>query len=77
MHRLGLDGRDVVLNCFAENGGSYRLIGVDRSGALILTLARQGEPVQLVRLETSWGLGCGGGSSYRSKSHVCCGDFAR
>jgi len=51
IHRVDLEGHDVTLLHFSQNGSSLRLIGLDRSGALILTLARQHEPVQLLRLE--------------------------
>ena len=51
IHRVDMQGNDVTL--FHQNMGenSLRLVGVDATGSLILTLARPRAAVQLVRLE--------------------------
>lgn len=53
IHRVDLNGHDVTL--FHQNigDGSLRLVGIDRTGTLIMTLARPQAPVQLVRLSTA------------------------
>ncbi len=53
IHRIDLHGRDLAL--FHQNMGenSLRLVGIDATGNLILTLARPHADVQLVRLDTT------------------------
>ena len=53
VHRVDLNGHDVVL--FHQNigDGSLRLIGIDKTGMLMMTLARSHLPVQLLRLTTN------------------------
>lgn len=53
IHRVDFEGHDVMLLRLTEDGGSLRLVGLDRSGALVMTLARPHQPVQLLRLDTS------------------------
>ena len=50
IHRVDLAGHDVTLYRQQSSVGSLRLVGLDRSGNLILTLARQGKSVALLRL---------------------------
>ena len=52
IHRVDLAGHDVTLFRQSQGDGSLRLIGLDRSGALVLTLARPHMPVSLLRLDT-------------------------
>lgn len=52
IHRVDLQGHDSVLLHLVEDANSLRMIGVDRNGALILTLARPGKPLALVRVLT-------------------------
>ncbi|MEO8970923.1 MAG: hypothetical protein ABI406_04890 [Ktedonobacteraceae bacterium] len=56
IHRVDLNGHDVTL--FHRNMGdvSLRLIGIDRTGNLIMALARTHSPVQLVRLPSTFAL---------------------
>mgnify|MGYP001159366812 CR=1 FL=1 len=53
IHRVDLRGHDVVILRQLQNGDSLRLVGVDRSGNLIMTLARPGQPVLLLRLNAN------------------------
>jgi hypothetical protein len=53
IHRVDLHGHDSVLLHLVEDDNSLRMLGVDRTGALILTLARPGKPLALVRVSTT------------------------
>lgn len=55
IHRVDLAGHDTVLFHHTQDDSSLRLIGLDRSGMLILTLARPHMPVQLLRLNGNGG----------------------
>jgi hypothetical protein len=55
IHRVDLRGHDVTLFHQPAGQGSLRLVGLDRSGALILTLARAGSPVTILRLNVDGG----------------------
>lgn len=50
IHRVDLSGHDVTLLRRMHDDSSLRLIGVDRSGGLILSLARPQQPVELLRV---------------------------
>ncbi|MGB8344599.1 MAG: hypothetical protein WCD86_06925 [Ktedonobacteraceae bacterium] len=50
IHRVYLRGHNVVVWRQPQNGASLRLVGVDRSGNLVMMLARPGQPVALLRL---------------------------
>lgn len=50
IHRVDLRGHDNVIWRQPQNGASLRLVGTDRSGNLIMTLARSGKAVELLRL---------------------------
>ncbi len=52
IHRVDLYGRDTTLLHRLQDGSSLRLIGIDSTGSLIVTEARQGHPVELLRLGT-------------------------
>ncbi|MGH2495535.1 MAG: hypothetical protein ACRDIV_12605 [Ktedonobacteraceae bacterium] len=52
IHRVDLAGHDVTLYRQLVDQNSLRLIGLDRAGNLILTLARPHTPVALLRLAT-------------------------
>ena len=52
VHRVDLNGHDVTLFHQNMGDGPLRLIGTDRNGTLIMTLARPHSPVQLLRLIT-------------------------
>lgn len=52
IHQVDLSGHDVTLLKRPQDSSSLRMVGLDQSGALILTLARPRAPVSLVRLET-------------------------
>jgi hypothetical protein len=52
IHQVDLGGHDVTLLSRPQDTSSLRLVGLDQSRALILTLARPHAPVSLVRLET-------------------------
>jgi hypothetical protein len=53
IHRIDLQGHDSILLHQVAGDNSLRMIGIDRAGALILTLARPGKPLALVRLPTN------------------------
>src|ERR1019366_5604122 len=53
IHRIDLQRHDSVLLHLVAGENSLRMIGVDRAGALILTLARPGKPLALVRVPTN------------------------
>ncbi|HEV2582730.1 MAG TPA: hypothetical protein VGT44_17865 [Ktedonobacteraceae bacterium] len=50
IHRVDLSGHDTMLYRQSLAQGSMRLVGLDRSGALIITLARPNMPVTIERL---------------------------
>ena len=50
IHRIDLQGHDVVLLRHTLDDSSMRLIGLDKTGALIATLARPQQPVNLIRV---------------------------
>src|ERR1700694_3031778 len=50
IHRVDLAGHDVTLFRQSQGDGSLRLVGLDRSGTLILALGRPHMPVSLLRL---------------------------
>ena len=52
IHRVDLAGHDVTLYHQPTGQDSLRLVGLDRTGNLILTLARPHMPVELLRLTT-------------------------
>lgn len=52
IHRVDLYGHDTTLLHRLQDGSSLRLIGIDSTGSLIVTEARQGQPVELWRLGT-------------------------
>lgn len=52
IHRVDLSGHDRVLWHHQSDGSSLRLVGVDATGALILTQARQQQAVALLRIAT-------------------------
>jgi hypothetical protein len=52
IHRVDLAGHDVTLYHRPSDADSLRLIGLDRSGRLILALARPRMPVELLRLDS-------------------------
>jgi hypothetical protein len=56
IHRVDLQGHDVTLLSQSEDGSSFRLLGLDRSGALLLTVAQPGKPVEIVRLNANAGM---------------------
>jgi hypothetical protein len=51
IHRVDLTGHDTLLLRQPLKQGSIRLVGQDRGGALILTLARPHLPIAILRLE--------------------------
>ena len=53
IHRVDLAGHDVTLYSRPAGQDSLRMVGLDRAGNLILTLARPHMPVALLRLATS------------------------
>lgn len=53
IHRVDLAGHDVTLYSQPTGQNSLRLVGLDRAGNLILTMARPRLPVALLRLATS------------------------
>ncbi|HLX58561.1 MAG TPA: hypothetical protein VKR83_16205 [Ktedonobacteraceae bacterium] len=53
IHRVDLAGHDMTLYRRPADESSLRLVGLDRSGGLILTLARPALPVELLRMPTS------------------------
>lgn len=53
IHRVDLAGHDVTLYHQTTAQNSLRLVGLDRAGNLILTLARPRMPVSLLRLATN------------------------
>jgi hypothetical protein len=53
IHRVDLRGHNVVLWRQSQNGASLRLIGTDHSSNLIMTLARPGRSVELLRLNAT------------------------
>ncbi len=66
IHRVDLHGHDTTLLHWLQDGSSLRLIGIDGTGSLIVTKARQGQAVELLRLGTNapnHGLHLGGQSA--------------
>src|SRR2546425_11169482 len=66
IHRVDLHGHDTTLLHRLQDGSSLRLIGIDGTGSLIVTKARQGQAVELLRLgtnATNHGLHLGGQSA--------------
>lgn len=55
IHRVDLTGHDVTLYRQVQGNDSLRLIGIDRTGALIMALARPKQPVALLRFHTGAG----------------------
>ena len=53
IHRIDFHRHDSVLLHQVVGNNSLRMVGIDRSGALILTLARPGKPLALVRILTN------------------------
>lgn len=53
IHRIDLSGHDSVLWRHMGDGSSLRLVGIDASGELIVTQARQQQAVTLVRIATA------------------------
>ena len=53
VHRVDLSGHDVTLLHQNMGNSSLRLVGTDRTGSLIMTVARPHSPVQLLRLTTN------------------------
>jgi hypothetical protein len=53
IHRVELRGHNAAIWRQPQNNASLRLVGTDRSGNLILTLARPGRSVELLRLNTT------------------------
>ncbi len=53
IYRIDLQGDDSVLLHQVAGNNSLRMVGIDRTGALILTLARPGKPLALVRVPTN------------------------
>ncbi len=51
IHRVDLSGHDSTIFRQRQDDSSLRLVGVDRSGKLILALARPQQPVALLRLD--------------------------
>ncbi len=53
IHRVDLQGHDSVVLHQVAGDNSLRMVGIDRTGNLILTLARTGKPLALVRVPTN------------------------
>jgi hypothetical protein len=53
IERVDLSGHITTVYSEPQSDGSLRLVGIDRSGALVLTLARPGKSVELLRLATN------------------------
>lgn len=52
IHRIDVYGHDTVLLRRVQDSSSLRIVGIDRAGALLITLARPQQPVTLLRLMT-------------------------
>ncbi|HEV2661243.1 MAG TPA: hypothetical protein VGU68_11620, partial [Ktedonobacteraceae bacterium] len=63
--RVDMRGHMHTLLHRAQDGSSLRLVGLDHTGALIMTWARAGKPVALVRVPTG-----GNKTSHSSKLHI-------
>ncbi len=59
IHRIDMQGHDVVLLHHVQDGSSLHLIGVDATGALVITLARPRQPVEIVRVGVHANVGQG------------------
>jgi hypothetical protein len=53
IHRIDLQGHDRILLHQIAGNNSLRMVGIDRTGNLILTFARPGKPLALVRVPTN------------------------
>src|SRR5450755_1219708 len=63
--RVDMRGHMHTLLHRTQDGSSLRLVGLDNTGALIMTWARAGKPVALVRVPTG-----GNKTSHSSKLHI-------
>ncbi len=63
--RVDLQGHVHTMEQRVQDGSSLRMLGLDHTGALIMTLARTGLPVALVRIPTT-----GDKTSYNSKLDI-------
>lgn len=52
IHRIDVYGHDTVLLRRVQDGSSLRIVGIDRMGELLVTLARPQQPLTLLRIMT-------------------------